>query len=208
MLDENLRVSTPPESMNSNQGEPSLRQELGAFVWETIKIVVISLVIIFPIRYYLLQPFFVKGASMESNFEDGDYIFIDELSYELGKPHRGDVVVFRYPLDQSQFFIKRVIGMPGETLEIKNNQIIIHNVAHPDGQVLAEPYLDKDQQTLGDMRIKLDDNEYFVMGDNRLRSSDSRRWGAVNRSLITGRAFIRLWPLSEGIRIPHITYPI
>ncbi len=188
--------------------EPSLRQELGAFVWETIKIVVISLIIIFPIRYYLLQPFFVKGASMESNFEDGDYIFVDELSYELGHPKRGDVVVFRYPLDQTQFFIKRVIGMPGETVEIKDNQVIIHNEAHPDGQVLPEPYLDPGQETQGEMRVKLDDNEYFVMGDNRLKSSDSRRWGAVNRSLITGRAFVRLWPLSEGVKIPHPTYPL
>jgi len=188
--------------------EPSLRQELGAFVWETIKIVAISLVIIFPIRYYLLQPFFVKGASMESNFEDGDYIFIDEISYTLGEPRRGDVIVFHYPLDKSQFFIKRVIGMPGETVEIRDNKVIIHNLAHPDGQVLPEPYLDANQQTLGEMRIKLDDNEYFVLGDNRLKSSDSRRWGAVNRSLITGRAFIRLWPWTDGIKIPHITYPI
>ncbi|OGN28025.1 MAG: signal peptidase I [Candidatus Yanofskybacteria bacterium RIFCSPLOWO2_01_FULL_49_17] len=188
--------------------EPSLRQELGAFVWETIKIVVISLVIIFPIRYYLLQPFFVKGASMESTLEDGDYIFIDELSYQFNDPRRGDVVVFRYPLDQSQFFIKRVIGLPGETLEIKNNQVIIYNKIHPKGQVLPEPYLEPGQQTLGQMRIKLDDNEYFVLGDNRAKSSDSRRWGAVNRSLITGRAFIRLWPLNDGIRVPHISYPI
>jgi signal peptidase I len=145
---------------------------------------------------------------MESNFEDGDYIFVDELSYQLGDPHRGDVVVFRYPLDQSQFFIKRVIGLPGETVEIKNNQVIIHNAAHPEGSVLPEPYLDANQQTLGDMRVKLDDNEYFVMGDNRLRSSDSRRWGAVNRSLITGRAFIRLWPWTDGVRIPQVSYPI
>lgn len=200
MPDENPQVPTP--------SEPSLRQELGAFVWETIKIVVISLVIIFPIRYYLLQPFFVKGASMESNFEDGDYIFVDELSYEVGNPHRGDVIVFRYPLDQSQFFIKRVIGLPGETVQVKDNKVTIYNASHPNGQVLPEPYLDKGQQTLGDMTVKLDDNDYFVMGDNRLKSSDSRRWGPVNRSLITGKAFVRLWPWSEGIKIPHVTYPI
>src|SRR3990167_6725486 len=198
MLEQNPIVPMP--------SEPSLRQELGAFVWETIKIVAISLVIIFPIRYYLLQPFFVKGASMESNFEDGDYIFIDEISYTLGEPRRGDVIVFHYPLDKSQFFIKRVIGMPGETVEIRDNKVIIHNLAHPDGQVLPEPYLDANQQTLGEMRIKLDDNEYFVLGDNRLKSSDSRRWGAVNRSLITGRAFIRPWPVSKISKIPDVAY--
>src|SRR3989338_2530298 len=122
--------------------EPSLRQELGAFVWDTIKIVAISLVIIFPIRYYLLQPFFVKGASMESNFEDGDYIFIDEISYTLGEPRRGDVVVFRYPLDRSQFFIKRVIGLPGETIEIRDNKVYVYNFDNPKGFILQEPYLD------------------------------------------------------------------
>src|SRR3989344_8963695 len=133
-------------NLQGHNSDPSLSSEIGAFVWETIKIVVISLVIIFPIRYYLLQPFFVKGASMESNLEDGDYIFVDELSYEFREPVRGDVVVFRYPLDKSQFFIKRVIGMPGETVQIKDNKVIIYNSVHPDGQVLPEPYPDANQQ--------------------------------------------------------------
>ncbi len=194
------------EETPQNQG--TLRNEILAFIWETIKVVAISLAIILPIRYYLVQPFFVKGASMESNFEDGDYIFVDELSYELSSPNRGDVVIFRYPLDQSQFFIKRVIGLPGETVEIKNNKVIIYNQKNPEGLVLDEPYLDPGQETLGDTRLKLGDTEYFVLGDNRLRSSDSRRWGAVNRSLITGRAFIRLWPLSRVAKIPHVGYSI
>src|SRR3989344_4060631 len=105
--------------------EQGLGSEIASFFWETIKIVVISLIIILPIRYFIVQPFFVKGASMESNFEDGDYIFVDELSYGFGDPERGDVVIFRYPLDQSQFFIKRVIGLPNETVEIKEGKVII-----------------------------------------------------------------------------------
>ena len=185
---------------------PSLRSEALAFLWETIKIVVISLIIILPIRYYIVQPFFVKGASMESNFEDGDYLFIDELSYAFGVPNRGDVVIFRYPLDQSQFFIKRIIGLPSETVDIKNNKVTVYNAQHPEGIVLDETYLDAGQQTLGAMRTKLDDNEYFVLGDNRLRSSDSRVWGALNESLITGKAFIRLWPFSKVAKIPQIQY--
>ena len=189
------------------QSEPPLKNEVVAFFWETVKIVIISLVIILPIRYWLVQPFFVKGASMESNFEDGDYIFVDELSYNFGHPTRGDVVIFRYPLDQSQYFIKRVIGLPGETVEIKNNTVTIYNPQHPTGYDLAEPYLDKGQQTLGTLKVKLDDNEYYVLGDNRLQSSDSRRWGPVNRTLITGRAFIRLWPFSRVANIQHIVYP-
>lgn len=183
-----------------------LGREVLAFFWETIKIVVISLVIILPIRYYVVQPFFVKGASMESNFEDGDYIFVDEVSYELGEPKRGDVAIFRYPLDQKQFFIKRVVGLPEETIEIKDNKVIIYNKQYPQGMVLQEPYLDPGQETLGSLRTKLDDNEYFVLGDNRAKSSDSRRWGPVNRELITGKAFIRLWPLSRAGRISHPSY--
>lgn len=183
-----------------------MRDEIFAFIWETVKIVVISLAIILPIRYFLVQPFFVKGASMESNFQDGDYIFVDEISYDFHNPNRGDVVIFRYPLDQTQFFIKRVIGLPGETVEVKDNKVIIYNQAHPEGFTLQEPYLDPGQETLGTLRMKLDGNEYFVMGDNRLQSSDSRRWGPVNRALITGRAFIRLWPVSRVAKIPHFTY--
>lgn len=191
-----------------NYREPSLTSEVLAFLWETIKIVVVSLIIILPIRYYVVQPFFVKGASMESNFEDGDYIFVDELSYEMGIPARGDVIIFRYPLDQTQFFIKRVIGLPNETVDIKDNKVTIYNAKHPEGVVLNETYLDVGQQTLGTMRIKLDDNNYFVLGDNRLRSSDSRTWGVLNKSLITGKAFIRLWPFSKIKKVPHPTYPI
>ena len=194
-----------PESPSD---EPSLLSEVAAFFWETIKIVVISLVIILPIRYYVVQPFFVKGASMESNFEDGDYIFVNELSYEIGIPARGDVVIFRYPLDQTQFFIKRVIGLPGETVDIKDNKVTIYNTKHSEGVVLNETYLDAGQQTLGTMRIKLDDTNYFVLGDNRLRSSDSRTWGVLNKSLITGKAFIRLWPFSKLEVVPHPAYPI
>lgn len=202
MSDENPQY-TSPEGMDN---EPGLGREVASFFWETIKIVAISLIIILPIRYYVVQPFFVKGASMESNFEDGDYIFVNELAYEVGQPHRGDVIVFRYPLDQTQFFIKRIIGLPNETVEIKDNKVIVYNDQHPEGFVLNEPYLDAGQQTLGDLKIKLDDNEYFVMGDNRLESSDSRRWGPVNRSLITGEAYIRLWPLSRIEIVPHPTY--
>jgi len=183
-----------------------LRQETLVFIWETLKIVIISLAIIIPIRYFLVQPFFVKGASMENTFDDGDYILIDEISYRFAQPQRGDVIIFRYPLDQSQFFIKRVVGLPEETVEIKNDQVIIHNKQHPEGFTLNEPYLMPIQHTIGDLRIKLDPNEYFVLGDNRLQSSDSRRWGPVNRSLITGRVFLRAWPINKFGELPEANY--
>ena len=185
---------------------PSAKSEVLAFVWETIKVVVISLAIILPIRYYLVQPFFVKGASMEPNFEDGDYLLVDELSYRFSVPKRGDVVIFRYPQDPSQFFIKRIIGLPDETVEIKDNTVTIYNKEKPEGFVLDETYLAPEQKTFGNTVTKLDDNEYFVLGDNRLQSSDSRRWGMVNKSLITGKAFLRPWPFIRASRVRSVYY--
>lgn len=201
---------TDEENQNFNNNgysnsSPNSKREVLAFIWETAKIVVISLAIILPIRYYLVQPFFVKGASMEPNFEDGDYLLIDEISYRFNQPERGDVIIFRYPQDTSQFFIKRIIGLPEETVEIKNNKVIIYNKKTPQGFLLDESYLSSDQQTLGNMVLKLDDNDYFVLGDNRLQSSDSRRWGTVNKSLIVGRAFLRPWPINRITRFEGTT---
>lgn len=185
---------------------PKVKSEVLDFIWETIKVVVISLAIILPIRYYLVQPFFVKGASMEPNFEDGDYILVDEISYRLSQPARGDVVVFRYPQDPSQFFIKRIIGLPSETVEIKDNKAIIHNQSNPAGVTLKENYLAPSQRTLGNLVTKLGNSEYFVLGDNRLESSDSRRWGPVARSYVTGKAFFRAWPFNTATKIPAVSY--
>ena len=176
------------------------------FIWETVKIVVISLAIILPIRYYLVQPFFVNGASMEPNFENGDYLLVDEISYRFREPARGDVIIFRYPQNPSQFFIKRIIGLPEETVTIKKNSVKIYNQQNPDGFLLQENYLSSEQQTLGDMTIKMDDNDYFVLGDNRLQSSDSRRWGTVNKTLITGKPFFRAWPVTKASRIKGAKY--
>ena len=183
------------------------RNEMLMFVWETIKVVVVSLAIILPIRYYLVQPFFVKGASMETNFEDGDYLLVDEISYRFSEPARGDVIIFRYPEDRSQFFIKRIIGLPGETVEIKSNKVTIYDADDTGNEfVLSENYLDASQETLGNMLTRLDDNEYFVLGDNRLQSSDSRRWGPVDKALITGKAFLRAWPFNKFDKIEGATY--
>ena len=190
----------------SNEETSSKTKEVLAFIWETAKIIIVSLAIIIPIRYYLVQPFFVKGASMEENFQDGDYLLIDEISYRLGEPKRGDVVVFRYPQNQSQFFIKRIIGLPGETVEIKNNTVRIYNGEFPEGFVVKEDYLSSSQETLGNLLVKLSEKEYYVLGDNRTHSSDSRAWGAVDKSLITGKAFLRLYPLSNITQIPAVTY--
>jgi signal peptidase I len=175
---------------------------------EIIKITILALVIILPIRYFIAQPFFVKGASMESAFEDGDYLIIDEISYRFSKPQRSDVVVFRFPEDTKQFFIKRIIGLPNETVEIKNNKVKIYEGQNTEGFILDESnYLDPDQITEGSLRVKLDENEYFVLGDNRLHSSDSRRWGVLDKNLIIGKVFVRAWPVNEIKYFTPVTYP-
>ncbi len=173
-------------------------QKTVVFIWETLKIVIISLAIIIPIRYFLIQPFFVRGASMEPNFLDGDYLIIDELSYHLRKPVRDEVIVFRYPLDKREFFIKRIIGLPGETIQIQGGKIYIFNTQYPQGLALNESvYLPSDEFTGGDLKMKLDPDEYFVLGDNRGASSDSRRWGVLHSDLIIGKVLVRAFPFNR-----------
>lgn len=211
-VEEEKSEQTIREELEQEQLETQLRVGSGfrflAFVWETIKVVIIALAIIIPIRYFLVQPFFVKGASMENTFQDNNYILIDEISYRFHDPVRGNIIVFRNPNNLQEFFIKRVIGLPGETVDIKDNIVTVYNKQHPEGVVLDEPYLSAGQETRGTIHKKLDDNDYFVLGDNRLHSSDSRYWGPVNRSLITGRVFYRAWPLSEAGSFAKPTYSI
>lgn len=168
-------------------------RNLLSFIWELSKIVIIALVIVLPIRYFLFQPFFVRGQSMEPNFEDGDYLIVDELSYKFRDPGRGEVIVFKYPNDPSQKYIKRIIGLPGEIIEIQNGSVAI--LSEDGGIILEESgYLPNSAFTSGSMKVGLGDDEYFVMGDNRLASSDSRRWGTVPEDYIVGKVFFRAWP--------------
>ncbi|MBI4437931.1 signal peptidase I [Candidatus Uhrbacteria bacterium] len=167
-----------------------------AFLLEVVQIVVISSAIIIPIRYFLIQPFYVKGASMEPNFYDHEYLIIDELSYRFRDPMRGEIVVFRYPRDPSQFFIKRVVALPGETVEITDGHVFIYNDEHPNGLRLEEPYLDG-ERTNGKERVTLGGDEYFVLGDNRDSSLDSRSFGTLDRDNLIGRVWVRGLPLSR-----------
>lgn len=154
--------------------------------------IVVSLAIVLPVRTYIAQPFIVSGASMEPNFHNGEYLIIDELTYEFRPPERGEVVVFRYPLNPSEFFIKRIVGLPKETVEIENGKISVN------GAAFEEPYLENSLKTAPDIKIILDEGEYFVLGDNRPHSSDSRLWGALPKNKIMGRALLRLWPIAKA----------
>lgn len=175
-----------------------------SFVWEISKIVIIALVIVIPIRYLIFQPFFVKGQSMEPNFENGDYLIIDELSFKFRDPQRGEVVVFKYPQNPSQKYIKRIIGLPGETIEVKDGKVAISN---QEEEVLDESgYLPENVFTPGEVKISLEENEYFVLGDNRISSSDSRRWGTLSGNNIIGRVFFRAWPFTVLAKIEAPSY--
>ena len=174
------------------------------FIWDISKIVIIALLIVAPIRYFIFQPFFVRGQSMEPNFYQGDYLIIDELSYQFRAPQRGEVIVFKYPQDPSQRYIKRIIGLPGEKVKIQSGQVFIYK----DGkeQALDElAYLSQFVSTLGDMQTTLGKTEYFVLGDNRSVSADSRRWGPLPEENIIGRVFLRAWPVTvlAKIEIPN-----
>ena len=172
--------------------------------FEIAKILLISLAIVVPIRYFIVQPFIVRGASMEPNFYDGQYLIIDEATYNFRRPTRGEVIVFRYPRDPGQFFIKRIIGLPGERIRITKGRVMIFNSSHPDGMLLNETYLvPTNRPTYPDEEKILTSSEYFLMGDNRDSSSDSRVWGPMDVKFMIGRTLFRAWPLDSFGFITH-----
>ena len=170
--------------------------------WDLLKFAVIALAIVMPIRLWVAQPFVVSGESMYPTFDNGQYLIIDEISYIFGNIKRGDVVVFKYPGDHKRFFIKRIIGLPNEKISIKNNEVTIINKDHPEGFKLNEPYINEKTFDGGDYTTKND--EYFTMGDNRNRSSDSRFWGILPSNLLIGRAYLRLLPIKEISYLPGV----
>jgi len=197
MEEENKENINSDEIKIEKKKSSSFLSDLKDFSFDTIKIVVISLVIIIGIRSFVMQPFFVNGQSMEPNFYDGDYLIVNEIGYRFNDPKRGDVIVFHYPNDPQQFFIKRIIGLPGEKIVIKNNEITIYNKERPDGFALDEFYIPKSAVISKDYSQELKNDEYYVLGDNRIASSDSRVWGVLEKRHIVGKAWIRAWPFGN-----------
>ncbi len=179
------------ESLEDEQNAPLPAKE-NPFV-EILRFSVIALLIVIPIRTFIAQPFIVSGASMNETFQNGEYLIVDQLSYNLASPERGDVIIFRYPRDPSKYFIKRIIGVPNDTISIVDSTVTITNDENPDGFVLTEPYI-KSMRPGANITEELGEREYFVMGDNRDESSDSRVWGVLQEERIIGRAFLRLFP--------------
>lgn len=186
------------ESHTPPSGRPEKKEHP---ITEIIRFSLIALLIVIPIRTFIAQPFIVSGASMQETFQNGEYLIVDQLSYQFESPERGDVIVFHYPVDTTKFFIKRVVGVPGDTISIEGNVVHITNSEHPHGATLDEPYIASMKPNTY-LEETLGDGEYFVMGDNRDQSSDSRVWGVLQERHIVGQAFIRLFPIGAAAVYP------
>lgn len=182
----------------SDNSQHTERESYATLIWYTLAALGIALFI----RFFVAAPYIVEGASMENTFHTFNYLIIDKLSYEIGSPIRGDVVVMKFPYDTTRSFIKRVIGLPGETVIIDGTSVTIKNAEHPTGFLLEEPYVSPDNFAESHVEITLGPTEYWVLGDNRKASADSRAWGTLPRKDIVGRAFVRLYPLGEATLFP------
>lgn len=174
----------------------------GLFFLELIKVIILAGITIGIVRYFLFKPFYVKGQSMEPTFYEKEYLIIDELTYRFREPIRGEVIVFHAPVGEKDFYLKRIVGLPGERIKIEDNKVIVYSEEFPQGTVVDEGYLVED--TYGSVSITLAEDEYFVLGDNRDASFDSRRFGAIKEDTIVGRAWLRGWPFA---RITTFTAP-
>lgn len=162
--------------------------------WYAISAIVLALVI----RFFIAAPYIVIGSSMEPTFHDYHYLIIDRLTYNFAEPQRGDVIVLDLPQDTSRALIKRIVGLPGDTVHLVGTSVIVSNDAHPEGTTLSETYLDPNN--LGgatNITTTLGPDEYFVLGDNRRVSADSRLWGVLPKEDIVGRVLIRLYPFND-----------
>jgi len=198
-MEENIQNQPVEEKQNFKKYIP--------VVLELAKIAVIAFIIVAPIRYFLFQPFIVSGESMMPNFQNGNYLIVDEISYRFSEPQRGDVVVFNASFIEgyyNQRFIKRIIGLPGETVNITNGEVQITK----DNKkiILDENYLPTELKTYGDKKITLQQDEYFVLGDNREYSYDSRIWGVVPKKDIVGKAILKVLPITDLSGVARPSY--
>lgn len=168
---------------------------------EFLFITIASISLVLVIRTFVAQPFVVDGASMEPTFHSGEYLIVDQISYEFNNPQRGDVIIFRYPAIPSRFFIKRVIGLPGETLKIDGGKVFVKEKQSEEFKQVNEFYVSL-TNIENSKEITLTEEEYFVMGDNRIASLDSRSWGPLNKDYIVGKAIIRLFPFNKIDLLP------
>ena len=177
-----------------------------------LETIILAFVIFILIDNFVVQPHIVKGNSMLPNFHTSERIFTQKITYYFKPPERSDIIVFKYPLAPDREYIKRIIGLPGEELQIETGKVKVFNKEHPEGFLLKEAYLTTGMVTepkniIGvTAKFKVPEDNYVVMGDNRPESSDSREWGAVPRKNIIGKVFLRYWPPSKLSLIAHAVY--
>lgn len=204
MEEKEIKNETGGERDESQATTPQSKEKPSkarAFFREIVTFALLTLFIVVPIRVYIAQPYIVSGSSMDPTFSGGDYLIVDQISYRLDKISRGDVAIFRYPQNPSKFFIKRIIGLPGETLTIKEGIVSVESTRGEKTRfTLSEPYLL--HKTFEELVVSLDEDEYFVMGDNRQASFDSRSWGPLNKEFLVGRALVRLFPITKAAYLP------
>jgi signal peptidase I len=179
-------------------------QRLGAFFLDILEVVVFAIAIFLFVYLLILRPHKIKGASMEPNYPDGEYLLTEKISYYRQNPQRGDVVVFKPPVTEDDEFIKRVIGVPGETISFQNGKVYVNN------QELEESYIDV--PTYGSTFLSdgkeytVPEGQYFVLGDNRPHSSDSRVWGPITKDKVNGKAWLIYWPITKVGVVPGVSY--
>jgi len=207
MEQENKNLRDPQK--NSSQANQTTVGQIKKenFFKEIIKFALLAVIIVLPIRLFIAQPFIVSGGSMDPTFADKQYLIVDQISYRFEDPQRGDVIIFRYPLNIKKFFIKRIIGLPSETIEVRGSKVAVTDKETEKIFTLNEPYIDSRKSRNDQVSITLKDDEYFVMGDNRTESNDSRIWGPLKHSLIIGRPFVRLFPIRKISFLPGAYVP-
>ena len=190
---------SPIENLKPTQNS---RGAFKSVIREIFIFALIAFGVVLPFRIYIAEPYIVDGASMDPTFATGNYLIIDKISYKLSGLDRNSVVVFKYPNDPSKNFIKRIIGLPGDIITVKDNVTRIVNSNSPKGFNLDQSYVAHECQSSSGKCISsfqkiLGPDEYFVMGDNRVESFDSRSWGPVPANNILGKPILRLWPLDK-----------
>ncbi len=182
-------------AMNPGETRNSTKNTIKTILKEIFIFGLIAFGIVLPFRVLIAEPYLVDGRSMDPTFATGDYLIVDKLSYDFKQPERNSVIVFKYPNDTSKSFIKRIIGLPGETVVVKDDKVTIINKDHPEGFDVDQSYVL--HKSADNMKVTLKDGEYFVMGDNRAESFDSRFWGPLNKKFLLGEPVLRLFPLGK-----------
>lgn len=171
-------------------------KRLGAFFLDILEVIVFAVGIFFFIYLLIMRPHKISGQSMMPNFKDGEFLLTEKVTYYLRSPERGDVVVFMPPVSDTDEFIKRVIGLPGERIVIKESRVYINDKLLPESYIPDSIFTGGGPFLAENTEFTVPPGLYFVMGDNRQNSSDSRYWGPITKKAMTGRAWISYWPIN------------